>query len=118
MKFRFTYLFIILIFSFSYAKSGKRIFLDNGCGSCHKETISTIGPSVEQIAKAYNGNIKRMKLFLLGKAKPILDNDSQHLMAKFLKYTRKLSEKELDALARYLTTIPENKFEPFKKNND
>jgi len=38
-------------------------------------------------------------------------------MKKLLKYTKKLNEKDLESLAKYLTTIPKNEFTS-KKNND
>ncbi len=105
MRIFFVFITVLGISFSSFGISGIGIFNRKGCGVCHKENINTIGPSVKEISRAYKGKEKSLKEFLRGKREPILEPDENSLMKKFIKKTKNLSEKELDAIVKYLTSF-------------
>ena len=88
--------------SAAMAADGKAIFQSKGCAACHNPTVKTVGPSLKQIAQAYNGDEAALIKFLKGEAKPKVDPAMFATMKPQLNTTKALSDDELKALAQYI----------------
>lgn len=103
---------ISLIMAFAAAGSihadGEAIFKGKGCGSCHHATkdqlSSGLGPSLQNIAAAYNENGGKDALvkFLNGEGEPIVAPKKFNMMKGQLSNTKKLSDAERGELADFI----------------
>ncbi|RUM60333.1 MAG: cytochrome C552 [Persephonella sp.] len=84
------------------AGDGQSIFQSKGCAACHQAQVDTVGPSLKNIAKAYNGKKEDLIKFLKGEVKPKVWPDKFPMMQPQLNTTKALSKKDLEALADYI----------------
>lgn len=81
---------------------GKEIFEGKGnCFACHQLDQKVIGPSVQEIAKAYKENNANMVLFLKGESEPIVDPDQYEVMKTNFEITKDMTDEELKGLESY-----------------
>jgi cytochrome c len=89
------------------AERGKSIFDKRGCAACHDPTedqsVLGLGPSIEQIAEAYEGREDDVVRFLRGEGTPIVDEPRFSIMHGEIIRTRDLSDSQLKALGEYIT---------------
>ncbi len=87
---------------------GEKLFTDKTCVSCHQIEVKIVGPSVQKIMKVYeakNGNIVN---FLKGIDAPIVETDPGQvaiMKANLDGFVKDLSEKQLEALTAYMTSV-------------
>lgn len=84
------------------AELGKTIFEGKGnCFACHQLDQKVIGPSVQEIAKAYKDNNANMVLFLKGEGEPIVDPGQYEVMKTNFEITKDMTDEELKGLESY-----------------
>ncbi len=87
---------------------GEKLFTDKTCVSCHQIEIKIVGPSIQKIMKVYeekNGNVIN---FLKGIDAPIVETDPGQvaiMKANLNGFVKDLSEKQLEALTAYMTSV-------------
>ncbi len=87
---------------------GEKLFTDKTCVSCHQIEVKVVGPSIQEIIKVYeekNGNIVN---FLKGDDSAIVDTDPGQvaiMKANLDGFVKDLSDKELEALTAYMTSV-------------
>lgn len=87
---------------------GEKLFTDKTCISCHQIEAKVVGPSIQEIMKIYgekNGNIIN---FLKGTDAAIVDPDPGQvaiMKANLDGFVKDLSDKELEALVAYMTSV-------------
>jgi cytochrome c len=87
---------------------GEKLFTDKTCISCHQIETKVVGPSIQELMKVYeekNGNIIN---FLKGTDPAIVDTDPGQvaiMKANLDGFVKDLSDKELDALVAYMTSV-------------
>jgi len=87
-------------------EKGARLFKERGCGACHDRTKDQsalgLGPSMEQVAEAYEGNEDEMAKFLKGGCDPIVDEARFPIMHGEIVKMKSLSDSEIRALQEYM----------------
>ena len=86
----------------SFATSGKSIFKNKGCTSCHHAKIDMTGPALYKIAAIYKGREDELIKFLKGKGEPKVEPNKFTIMKPNIKDTKHLSDEELRQLVRYI----------------
>ncbi len=81
---------------------GKALFLNNGCVACHQVDKKTVGPSIKEIAAAYDGKKEDLIKFLKGEGKAIVDPAQFAVMQPNLATTKKMNDAERAGLADYM----------------
>ncbi|WP_029520616.1 c-type cytochrome [Persephonella sp. IF05-L8] len=84
------------------AIDGKKIFEENSCPMCHKETKDAIGPSLKTISEFYKNNPKQLMQFFKGQTDPIVWPDRFDMMKTQMGKFKAMSEEELKALIDYI----------------
>lgn len=82
--------------------SGKNLFSKKGCVACHQLATKTAGPSLNEIAAAYDGNKDGLIAFLKEEAEPIVDPAQAAIMKPQLAVTKNFKPEELDAIVEYI----------------
>jgi cytochrome c len=89
--------------------SGSRIYEQRACGACHArsmdQTVYGLGPSLTQIAEAYEGREDQLVRFLQGAHEPILDAAREPrfpVMHGQIVKLKDLSEAELRELVNHI----------------
>ena len=82
--------------------NGESIFKAKGCASCHLLDKDTVGPSLETIAKKYEGKRENLIKFMKGEEKAIVWPDKFRIMEPQLNITKNMSDEELSALVDYM----------------
>lgn len=82
--------------------SGEEIFTAKGCVACHQLETKTVGPSLKEIAAAYDGNKDGLIAFLKEEGEAIIDPAQAAVMQPQLAVTKALPQAELDALTDYM----------------
>lgn len=85
--------------------SGEELFTSNGCVACHQAETKTVGPALKEIAEAYTGNEDGLKAFLNGEGDAIVDPAQAAVMAPQTDITKKMSDEERAAIAKYILEI-------------
>lgn len=82
---------------------GKQLFEGKGaCIACHSIDAKLIGPSVQDMAKAYKEQNGDIVAFLKEEAKPIMDPSQYDIMKANFAITKAMSEEELKGLEAYI----------------
>lgn len=81
---------------------GKGLFASKGCGSCHQESVDTVGPSLKKIASVYQSDKTKLTAFLKGEAKAIVDPAKEAIMKPQLEITKKMTKEELEGLVDFI----------------
>ncbi|PIQ15289.1 MAG: cytochrome C552 [Flavobacteriales bacterium CG18_big_fil_WC_8_21_14_2_50_32_9] len=84
------------------AISGKELYTAKGCVACHQLEIKTVGPSIKDIAAAYEGNKDGLIAFLKEEAEAIVDPAQAAVMKPQLAVTKALPTEELNAIVDYI----------------
>ncbi|PKP46934.1 MAG: cytochrome C552 [Bacteroidetes bacterium HGW-Bacteroidetes-12] len=84
------------------AISGKNLFSGKGCVACHQLENKTVGPSLKDIAAAYDGNKDGLIAFLKEEAEAIIDPAQAAVMQPQLAATKALPAEELNAIVDYI----------------
>jgi cytochrome c len=88
------------------SENGIRLFKERGCGACHDrtkdQTIDGLGPSLNQIAEAYEGREDDLVEFLKGGCDPIVDEARFSIMHGEIVKITGLSESQLKDLQKYV----------------
>jgi len=84
------------------AISGKELYTAKGCVACHQLEIKTVGPSIKDIAAAYEGNKDGLIAFLKEEAEAIVDPAQAAVMKPQLAVTKVLPAEELNAIVDYI----------------
>jgi len=82
--------------------TGQEIFGSSGCTACHLPAEKTVGPSINEIAKAYKNNGDQMILFLKEEADPIVDPENYGAMQVNLAQTKAMSDEELQKIVDFI----------------
>jgi len=86
--------------------SGKIIFEKRGCAGCHDATDDQrrdgLGPSWEQIIKAYKNSDESLIKFLKGECKPIVDKTKFPIMHGQIILLKTCSDSEIKALEKFI----------------
>lgn len=82
--------------------SGEEIFTSKGCVACHQADTKTVGPSLKDIAAAYNGNAEGLTAFLKGEGEAIVDPAQAAVMQPQISVTKDMSAQELDAIVNHI----------------
>jgi len=82
--------------------SGEEVFTSKGCVACHQLETKTVGPSLKEIAAAYDGNKDGLTAFLKEEGKAIVDPAQAAVMQPQLAVTKALPAAELEALSEYI----------------
>lgn len=79
------------------------IFTSLRCGACHKAEKSTKAfPSLNEIAKAYEGKEAQLAAYFQGKGQSLVRPDEASRMAKYLQRTKALSDADRKALVDFI----------------
>ncbi len=85
---------------------GVQLFQQRGCGACHDrtmdQTVYRLGPSLEQIAEAYQGQEADLELFLKGGRDPIVDEVRFEIMHGEIVKIKGLSDSQIRDLRKYI----------------
>jgi cytochrome c551/c552 len=84
---------------------GEATFHSLHCNICHKPDRRSAGPSLPEIAKAYNGQEEQLAKYLEGQAEPLIDLGKQQVMKGQLKKTKEISPGERKGLADYILSF-------------
>lgn len=84
------------------ASPGEKLFTEKTCTTCHKPDTKLVGPSLKDIAAAYNGDKNKLKSFLKGEAKPIVDPSQESVMHPQIAITKALPADQLDQITDYI----------------
>jgi cytochrome c len=84
------------------ASPGEKLFTEKTCTTCHKPDTKLVGPSLKDIAAAYNGNRDGLKAFLKGEGKPIVDPSQESVMHPQIAITKALPADQLDQVVDYI----------------
>jgi cytochrome c len=85
------------------ADLGKELFEGKGnCIACHLQDRKIIGPSIQDIAKAYTAQNGSIVSFLKEEAKPIIDPSQYEVMKVNLAITKAMTDAERQALEQYI----------------
>jgi cytochrome c551/c552 len=85
--------------------NGEELFQTNGCTACHQPTAKTVGPAVNEIAKAYAGKKDELVKFLKGEGQAIVDPAQFAVMKPNLEITKKMSDDKVAAIADYILSV-------------
>lgn len=108
--------FFLSVFLFADVKSndnrslGKKIFNQKACDMCHKKSLASIGPSLEEIAFTYSGRENTLINYLKGNAKAIVKPKKAYMMKGQLIKLKAIDESKIKAIARYIITISDREF--------
>ena len=85
---------------------GVVLFKERGCGACHDrtkdQTIYGLGPSIGQIAEAYEGRGDDLAKFLRGGCDPIVDEARFEIMHGEIIKIKGLSDAQIKDLQKYI----------------
>ncbi|MGE5395471.1 MAG: c-type cytochrome [Candidatus Saccharibacteria bacterium] len=81
---------------------GEKLFTEKTCTTCHKPDTKLVGPSLKDIAAAYNGDKGKLKSFLKGEAKPIVDPSQESVMHPQIAITKALPDDQLNQIMDYI----------------
>jgi len=85
------------------AELGKELFEGKGnCIACHLQDQKVIGPSIQDIAKAYKAQNGNIVSFLKEEAEPIIDPSQYEVMKANFAITKAMTDEELKAIAQYI----------------
>ncbi len=87
---------------------GEKLFTDKTCISCHQIEAKVVGPGIQEIMKIYDDKNGNLINFLKGTDAAIVDTDPGQvaiMKANLDGFVKDLSDKELDALAAYMTSV-------------
>jgi cytochrome c len=82
--------------------AGEVSFQSLRCNTCHKLDRRSAGPSLPEIAKAYNGQQQRLVQYLKGETEPLMDLGKRQVMERKLEKTKEISEAARKDLADYI----------------
>ncbi len=85
--------------------NGEELFQKNGCTACHQPTAKTVGPAVNEIAKAYAGKKEDLVKFLKGEGQAIVDAPQFAVMKPNLEITKKMTDDQVAAIADYILSV-------------
>ena len=93
----------IVAFNTAWAEDGAAIFKSHGCTVCHKkESSSKVNPPLTEIAAAYQGKKDQLIQYLNGESESIVRPEKSHIMKRYIKKTKALSDEDRKALAEFL----------------
>ena len=87
---------------------GEKLFTDKICISCHQIEVKVVGPSIQDIMKIYDEKNGNLINFLKGTDGAIVDTDPGQvaiMKANLDGFVKDLSDKELEALISYMTSV-------------
>jgi len=84
---------------------GEATFQSLRCNTCHKPDRRSAGPSLPEIAKAYNGQQQRLAQYLKGESEPLIDLGKGQVMERKLEKTKEISDAERKDLADYILSF-------------
>jgi cytochrome c551/c552 len=84
---------------------GEASFQSLRCHTCHKPDRRSAGPSLPEIAKAYNGQQQRLVQYLKGETGPLMDLGKRQVMERKLEKTKEISDGERKDLADYILSF-------------
>jgi cytochrome c551/c552 len=87
-------------------EKGMILFKERGCGGCHDSTKDQtrygLGPSISQIAEAYEGHEDDLAKFLRGGCDPIVDEANFSIMHGEIIKIKSLSDSQIKDLQDYI----------------
>lgn len=86
----------------SAANPGEKLFTEKNCITCHKPDTKLLGPSLKDIAAAYNGNKDGLKAFLKDEAKAIVDPSQESVMHPQVSITKAMPAEQLDQMVDFI----------------
>ena len=84
------------------AQQGATIFETQRCGTCHKPDMAKAGPSLLEMAQAYQGKGDQLISYLKGEAEPVMERGKAGLMKRAIEKTKALSDADRKALADFI----------------
>lgn len=82
---------------------GKELFEGKGaCIACHRVETKLVGPSVQDMAKAYKEKNGDLVAFLKEEAQPIMDPSQYEIMKANFAITKAMSNDELKEIEAYI----------------
>jgi cytochrome c len=84
------------------AQQGATVFEAQRCGTCHKPDMAKAGPSLLEMAKAYQGKEDQLIGYLKGEAEPLIEWGKGSLMKRAIEKTKALSDADRKALADFI----------------
>ncbi|MGB0886726.1 MAG: c-type cytochrome [Vicingaceae bacterium] len=84
------------------ADNGKEFFNSKGCVACHQAAVKTVGPALNEIAKAYADNNEGLTAFLKAEGEAIVDPAQAAIMQPQLDITKALPQEELNDVVTYI----------------
>lgn len=85
---------------------GQELFEGKGtCATCHKADTKTVGPAINDIAKAYKEKNASIASFINGKGDPLVDPSQYEIMKANFVITKAMSEEERKAIENYMMSI-------------
>jgi cytochrome c len=83
--------------------SGQELFEGEGnCVACHQPDQKIIGPSLQEIGKAYKAKNASIASFLKEESGPIIDPSQYDIMKTNFAITKNMSDEELKAIEDYI----------------
>lgn len=89
---------------------GFELFKSKGCVMCHKKNITSIGPTIEEIALGYSGLEDELIQYLKGSGVAIINPEKAYIMKAQIIKLNTISDEKLKSIARYLITIKDREF--------
>ena len=84
------------------ADDGDSVFESLRCGVCHKVDTGKTGPSLKEIAQAYEGKEDQILNYLNGQAEALIKTEKGRVMKRYIEKTKALSGGERQALADFI----------------
>jgi cytochrome c551/c552 len=84
------------------AQQGASIFETQRCGTCHKLDMAKTGPSLLEMAKAYQGKEDPLIGNLKGETEPLIEWGKGSLMKRAIEKTKALSDADRKALVDFI----------------
>ena len=93
---------VFLAAASAQAQQGAAIFEAQRCGTCHKPDMEKAGPSLADMAQAYQGKEDQLIGYLKGEAEPLIEWGKGSLMKRAIEKTKALSDADRKALADFI----------------
>ena len=93
---------VFLAAASAQAQQGAAIFEAQRCGTCHKPDMEKAGPSLAEMAQAYQGKKDQLAEYLKGQAEPLIEWGKGSLMKRAIEKTKALSDADRKALADFI----------------
>ncbi len=86
------------------AQEGAAIFEEQRCVTCHKPEMAKAGPSLVEMAQAYQGKEDQLIGYLKGEGAPLIEWGKGSLMKRAIEKTKAFSDADRKALADFIVS--------------